>query len=211
MVGGCHITVDLLRSSTLVVASGPKVTLIEIGEVLAWVSTAFRSSRGGQPPEYCTPKIIAEERNNRIDCRISYVYETTSAASETSGCWYKMLNNPIVASGYPITKRSSGELGLEISWHVMSILAGTPNATYIQGTIALVGPDSLLVPTSRTATSWTWHFYADEGQSLSYEEAVKYSKNFAFDHLVEFELHRMPSRRHFVGWAAEARVNCGTH
>jgi hypothetical protein len=75
-------------------------------------------------------------------------------------CWFNMVNNPVIAHGYPVPKREerSMQKGLELS---LGLMAGLSHADWVinfGNTLLLKGTISALVPVAEVGTSIVWHF-----------------------------------------------------
>lgn len=107
-----------------------------------------------------------------------------------------MFRNPVIAEGYPITPRSSGEHGLEMPFPMMAILARTPFRATFGGATLLKGFSTILSLTKRAGASFTWHFLIDQHQGpMTYNrglEATELQQEVGEDDL--------QTGRHFVGW-----------
>jgi hypothetical protein len=107
-----------------------------------------------------------------------------------------MFRNPVIAEGYPITPRSTGEQGLEVSFPMMATLAQTPYLTCFGGATILKGFSTILSLTKRAGSSFTWHFLIDQQRRrMPYNEGL--SATEVREHVAESDLQ---SGRHFVGW-----------
>lgn len=82
-------------------------------------------------------------------------------------CWFKMVNNPVIASGYPIPKRedTSKQRGLEVSLGLMAALSHADWATNFGSKLLLKGTISALVPIAEVGMSIVWHFLINTSMS----------------------------------------------
>ena len=82
-------------------------------------------------------------------------------------CWFNMVNNPVIASGYPIPKRedSSRQQGLEVSLGLMAALSHADWVTSYGTKLLLKGTISALVPIAEVGMSIVWHFLINKSMS----------------------------------------------
>lgn len=83
-------------------------------------------------------------------------------------CWFNMVNNPVIASGYPIPKREdpSQQHGLEVSLGLMAALSHADWVTNIGSKLLLKGTISTLVPIAEVGMSIVWHFIINASMSI---------------------------------------------
>ncbi|KAL1623126.1 hypothetical protein SLS54_004612 [Diplodia seriata] len=186
--------------------------LAEVGEQLAWISTALRSSVYSDGIALCTPFVHAF----RIDpiqangvhsfcCRIDFIMsKSLQAPNPANGqCWHNIFRNPILVEGFPILRRSCPDTGLEAPLEIMAALADTDYVTEFNGKSFIKGFSTMLVPTMMASDILVWHLlYAKEGERISYWDVT-------LPHLSigKAELERT---RHVIGWCSEAKLLAGT-
>jgi hypothetical protein len=118
-----------------------------------------------------------------------------------------MFRNPVIAEGYPITPRSTGEQGLEVSFPMMATLAQTPYLTCFGGASILKGFSTILSLTKRAGSSFTWHFLIDQQRRrMPYNEGLNVTE--VREQIAECDLQ---SGRHFVGWTPCIDVLAGKY
>jgi len=79
-----------------------------------------------------------------------------------------MVNNPAIASGYPIPKREdpSKQQGLEVSLGLMAALSHADWITKFGSKLLLKGCISALVPIAEVGMSIVWHFLINTSMSI---------------------------------------------
>ena len=79
-----------------------------------------------------------------------------------------MVNNPVIASGYPIPKRedTSKQHGLEVSLGLMVALSHADWVTNFGSKLLLKGTVSALVPIAEVGMSIVWHFLINTSMSI---------------------------------------------
>ncbi|KAK3628387.1 hypothetical protein LTR56_018655 [Elasticomyces elasticus] len=132
--------------------------------------------------------------------------QSVNEPDEAGTCWRKLFKNPVIALGYSIPARKLGEVGLELSLHMMMVLGQTLCAAAFAGRSMLKGYNSLFVPTSRIGSSIIWHFLVNEDRSrLPYNDGIAATANA---YLIDQDT--LEKGRHFVGWTPTADVLAGT-
>lgn len=192
--------------------SGTRYHIAETGEQLAWLTSALSLPRQDDGVSFSTPVIsqidpinlakfsIGEAPVSEMCLHISTDVQTktTHLASSNGRCWYSLLNNPVVVTGYPIPRRPKLDTGLEIPLHMMAGLAKAKKVNLFDGKLFIKGFSTMLVPTNRTEDVITWHLaYKEDGSRISYLE------NNAL-HAEDVSLFDLESTRHILGWCSEA-------
>jgi hypothetical protein len=201
----------------MVEAFGTGDAVAEIGEQLAWLGAALRSSPYELGVSYCTPFISDIRVDNapppafgtssarEILCKIGFTVEEEVKHLETSNgqCWHNMFRNPVVVRGYPTSRKSEPNAGLEIPLNMMAGLARAQRANVFNGKLAIKGFSAMLVPTKRSGDLLIWHLlYNKEGNRISYlDNTIPYAENFSFSDL--------EIARHVVGWCSEVQQYAG--
>lgn len=113
-------------------------------------------------------------------------------------CWDQLVDRMILVGGFPIHRRETKSLGLEIPLKVAAELIGTNYINAFAGTIFVKGYSAMLVPVRKIKNIIVWHLVANSpGQHLSY-----------FDHdlakLERIDLDEVANFRHIVGWCTHA-------
>jgi hypothetical protein len=201
--------------------SGNRGSIAEIGEQLAWLGAALRSS----PYEgvtSCRPyveefKWTVEEQlefgrdfmQDRIkSLRIGFflVHERLGADEHLEGrCWYALFRNPVLVRGFPILRRSSHQNGLELPLNMMAGLVGAIRAHVFQNDVFIKGFSTMLVPSKQAENLVVWHvFFKADGSHLSYLDAN-------LPELHGLDLQVLQSSRHVVGWCSRAKSHAGVY
>lgn len=135
----------------------------------------------------------------------SEVFEHNTEEKLTGACWYHLFRNPIIAKGYPIPARESGERGLEISISIMAVLGNASWAIRFDRTLFLKGFSSLFAPMKRIGSSILWHFMTHaDGKRMSYNEGLSLGPITDI-----FDPSLLEAGRHFVGWTPSANIFTG--
>ncbi|KAK2592180.1 hypothetical protein QQS21_010122 [Conoideocrella luteorostrata] len=215
---GTELIAWIDASNFMVEVLGKGDSIAQVGEQLAWLAAALRSSPTDEPGvASCTPFIDDIHQCNDSSgspttlvwpamlCKIDFTVQTKAPDFEPSNgqCWHNVFRNPVVVEGYPIPRRSEPNTGLEISLNIMAGLVGTKRVNTFNGYIFIKGFSAMLVPTRNTGDLLIWHLlYKKDGNHISYlDNTVAHAQN-----LIEFELEEA---RHIIGWCSEVKYCAG--
>src|SRR2546421_2457706 len=174
------------NSKFMLEAVGTGDSVAEIGEQLAWLGAALRSSPYELGVAYCTPFISDIRVRNAptlesvtqpwtdMFCKIDFIVtEGEEHLGPSNGqCWYNLFRNPIVAKGYPIPHRSERDIGLEIPLNIMATLAQARRATTFAGNVYIKGFCTMLFPTKQVGDLVVWHLlFNEDGSHISYVDS----------------------------------------
>ena len=208
------------RQKTSVVARGSQAALTELCEQLAWLGAALRTSPISLGVCLTTPRIVAlmDAHSSNLEPSItvqlefsitSFLYDGLSTGVDGS-CWHAMFRNPVVVNGFPILARHENEQGLELPLGMMSILAEAHFFTHYDTTLVLKGLCTMLIPTSQTERSITWHFILNEdGERLPYYSFRERCPGWIGIDKVNTDLLEYGNIRNFVGWASNITRHLG--
>ena len=199
--------------------TGTKDSIVQIGEQVAWLGTALRSSPNDLGISFCVPfisKTFISDGPSHPTGTLSvptsgYLINFTidalakrSEAQENGRCWYNIFRNPIVVRGFPIPRRLESASGLEIPLEMMAALIETNRINQFRDTLYLKGFSSMLVAVAQTTNFILWHFYCDNGGGrISYlEHKITTSQNRP-------SMSDLGRCRHIVGWLLEAKCLAG--
>lgn len=201
----------------MVEAFGTGHSVAEIGEQLAWLGAALRSSPYELGVAYSMP-FISDIRIDNTPHQVSKTVSrpdilveidfTMQGKEEDIGpangqCWHNMFRNPVVVKGYPIQRRSEPDTGLEIPLNMMAGLAQTQRANTFNGKLFIKGFSTMLIPTRHSGDLLLWHLlYNKDGNRISYlDNAVPYTEKVG--------VFNLEKARHVVGWCSEVRNYAG--
>jgi hypothetical protein len=173
-----RLTAWLQDSEFIVEVVGPGCSIVEVGEQLAWLGAALRSSPYESGVALCTPFV----REVRVDDRLSPASSTLSVTDVTCAiafalrpepsvrrpsncqCWHDLFKNPVIVDGYPTRRRTEHNTGLEIPLNIMAELAGTRRLNTFNGRLFTKGFSIMLVPTRHAGDLLIWHFTFQQGR-----------------------------------------------
>jgi hypothetical protein len=192
--------------------TGTADVIADIGEQLAWLGSALRSSPletgiiivgafvsgvGANPSE------VAERQAPTFFCNIGFHVDVIDGTGETSNgqCWHQLFRSPVIVKGYPIPRRPISNIGLEISLDTR--LAGTGHISTFNNKLFIKGFSTMLIPTRYSDSILIWHLICKKnGDRVSYldEESIN---------AADVSLSDLFSSRHFLGWSSQVRYLVG--
>jgi hypothetical protein len=193
-------------------ATGTECSLVELGEQLAWLGSALRSSPSEEKMAYSTANIRTLNSSLTPHFFLEFRIEDLKADEidqlSNGNCWQPLFKNPVVVKGYPILTRDHGERGLEIPLDMMASLGDASRTTVFDRSIVIKGFCTLFVMTKRIENSVLWHFlFNQDGSRISYSDASVH----CLDHapVEASDISCLGSKRHFLGWASSVVMQAG--
>ncbi|KAK0742251.1 hypothetical protein B0T21DRAFT_360949 [Apiosordaria backusii] len=185
----------------------------EVGEQLAWLGAALRSSPTESKPLTCSPyirdiyldpssliHIMSQRFLPRGVCSIGFklgaMVET--AQFDQGSCWRNLFSNPVIVTGYPIPRGQNSDPGTQISLDLAAALIHSNRIVRWSGTTFIKGFSALLVVTKMVKETVFWHLvFNEDGSYISYEDArvPRWSRSDS-----PFVLETIGHYRHVVGW-----------
>ncbi|KAI1506353.1 hypothetical protein F5X99DRAFT_422978 [Biscogniauxia marginata] len=191
----------------IIKAIGVTATLVEIGEQLAWLGAALRTSGIEQGAVECTPFIKVDHQINTtspemsslsLDVTIYRIGFTTekvrpTAIPSSSQRWHNMFRSPVIVKGYPIPRRREPQTGIEMPLSMMTALVGASKVVPFKGKLFIKGFSMMLVLNRRSKDILFWHLiYNQDGGPVSYlDDIPTHAENITFADLENL--------RHVVG------------
>lgn len=195
-----------LDATTEKSTSRSRIQMLEAAEVCVWLAVACNANTHEELIALNFPQ-LANLTGQPTSTEFSG--SVINDPSMDGQCWFDMVNNPVIASGYPIPKREdpSRQQGLEVSLGLMAALSHADWVTNFGSKLLLKGSISALVPITEVGMSIVWHFLINANQeSMSYHQAC--AAAIDTPHLTSSDLE---CRRHFVGiWAQSAHILAGS-
>jgi hypothetical protein len=211
------LTAWLNGSSFSFHVAGIGESVAEIGEQLAWLGAALRSSPYSSGVAYCTPHIsnirvcdnAVEDPisllESKVACQISFTMRKEDRSSTTSNgqCWHNLFDKPVVVQGFPIPRRSEPDTGLEIPLNIMAGLARARHVNVFDGVLLIKGFSTMLVPTKKSEKLLIWHLlYTESGSRISYLDK-------SVPHVKGVSMNDVENSRHILGWCSDAKYYAG--
>ncbi|KAH8660194.1 hypothetical protein BX600DRAFT_55123 [Xylariales sp. PMI_506] len=224
---GTMIDVVYSHGRFAVQASGIPYSVVEVGEELAWISTALSSCEGneGITCRRPTAKYLARDTSRyapsttaTADCISQLGLEAYSGCSKVDNdmfgrlpgsCWRKMFNNPVIVQGYPIARRQiSEEIGLDVSFDIMAGLANTKHAVNFDGRTLVKGFSTILAVTKVVGSTIWWHLCLNQDRNyISYTDPQVPP---AAGSGCMVDLSALSTSRHILGWCREVKMMAGS-
>ena len=153
---------------------GNPYSIAEIGQQLAWLAGALRTSPFDHGVAFSTPSLsVLGSIGTSEDVWFSITYDPVVANPLVGDgcCWHSMFRNPVVISGFPIPHRpeSLGESsGLELSFDIMAAVMKSTRLVDFCGTTFLKGFSSMLAAVKASTDVVLWHHSCNsEGKYIS--------------------------------------------
>ncbi|KAK1255021.1 hypothetical protein MKX08_009016 [Trichoderma sp. CBMAI-0020] len=192
--------------------SGKAESIAVIGEQLAWLGSALRSSSNepgvavvgafvrsmGIHPNTWPP----ERQEQTFFCNIGFGVDVVDHPDEISNaqCWFPLFRRPVIATGFPILLRPPSTKGLDISLDTLTKLTGASVISQINNKLYFVGFSSWLVPTSYCDNIMLWHMiYNKDGGLVSHLDVDKV-------YAAKVEVSEIHNSRHILAYCSE--VGC---
>ncbi|KAI0869167.1 hypothetical protein GGS24DRAFT_174111 [Hypoxylon argillaceum] len=202
-------------------ASGISTSVAEVGEQLAWLGAALRSSP--YPAiAYCTPCITDVQISNvqhqgpgkvpsaeilyKIDFTMQKMEEPRDFPN-TGQCWHGLFQNPVVVVGYPILRRPHSGTGLEISLDLMAKLIQARRVTCFDQKVFIKSFSAIIFPMLQVADCVVWHLLSNGISHISYvDPRIRHLINQSQTEVGVFDL---ATSRHILGWSSNVKSYAG--
>ena len=209
--------------------SGDAYSIAEVGEQLAWLGAAIRSSPLDHGVVHCDPvfwpmyETASRDDTQGTPVELGWADSTKSIyklgfrlepkqsdeadVGEADGnCWQNMFRNPVVARGFPIRRRTQPDSGLDIPLSIMASLAKSRRLVNFSGRTCIKGFSTLLVAVRLVSDTILWHlFFNPDGSYISYSDIrAKDAKALELPNRSALE-----TGRHILGWCTNAKNYCG--
>ncbi|EPS43844.1 hypothetical protein H072_2168 [Dactylellina haptotyla CBS 200.50] len=193
---------------------GTRESILEIGELFAWLSAAVRPSSSPYELVYSLPyvKELWTKQTNlgsapELWCELGMSFESNIRpfVSFVGRCWHNLFGSPVVVGGYPIPRRSQADTGLEISLDMMAALIQSQRIDIFNGQMLIKGFSTILVPTKKEEDIIIWHLLHEQtGSRLSY-----LANQFQQVEGIGTSVSNLALARHVVGWCSTADYYAG--
>ncbi|ETS81700.1 hypothetical protein PFICI_06702 [Pestalotiopsis fici W106-1] len=210
---GTTIQAEFFGQNFMATVSGIQPTIIEIGEQLSWLGAALRESGRTNGLTQCIPTIEEPHSNTHLsafrdEIRIQikfHLHDVEDLRPLPPGCcWHKMFKNPVLVNGFPISRKTEPQTGLETPLDMMAALAGTTSVDQFGGTLCIKGFSSMVVPVRRSGDFLFWHLiYKEDASRISYLDNTQ-------PPIEDLELNDLENFRHVLGWCSDARFYAGS-
>ncbi|KAL8366316.1 hypothetical protein RB595_004877 [Gaeumannomyces hyphopodioides] len=212
---GTTLTVRSNGPKLMVTAHGPAPSIAEIAEQLAWVGAALRPSPQEQGVCYCTPYIKYLGEGDGSDSTpgtsptpessfvIGFSFTSVDDEGANGQCWHDMFRNPVIVRGYPISRRTATQTGLEMPLNIMARMVKADHVMPFSSTWYLKGFSSMLALTESRNDVLLWHhIYNRDGDHVSYSDHTAKSP-------IDITVSQLQNARHVVGWCSDVKLYAG--
>ncbi|PVI02799.1 hypothetical protein DM02DRAFT_612609 [Periconia macrospinosa] len=215
---GARVQTLLEDTVTHVIATGTLDTIAEIGEQLAWLGAAVRSTPNSTTLSSCVPLL----RNLTVETfakgppiakfRLDYktIYpEIPDTAPLNGRCWHNLFYNPVLVEGYPLLSRSEASMGIEMSLDLAAVLMGVERIYQYDGVIVLKSFCAMLVATKKVTDIVVWHLLLNKtGKHMSFADVSQCG-------LIDSSLSRnglaaFQPLRNVIGWCSTVSAFTGS-
>ena len=191
-------------------------SIIDVAQCLAWIGASLRASSESSTLRYCVARPTAHraaEKDRRSGqpavLTISFdqvplvAYESLPA---DGACWQNLVQNPVIARGFPVPRRKSAAEGLEASLDVMGALVDADFLTFFNGNAILKGFNAAVSLVGRSASFRLWHSTVGEfGARLPFCDP-----RLASDAIIpRSDISSLKGCRHILGWVSKVSYNIG--
>ena len=202
-------------------ATGNIYSVAEVGEQLAWLSVALRSSSRDASPAYLIPQILQESVIAEEDLysqsglpatrgvfQIGFSQLSTQFNPNSQGsCWAGLFKNPVIVTGYPIPRQEDSERGFQIPLGISAALINAERLVRFAGTVYIKGFSAMLVMTKIVRDTVFWHLlYNADSSYISYEDTRVHRRLIEHDSQT---LASLENKGHVVGWCERICSNAG--
>ena len=203
------------QGKTCLQAIGPLDSVAEIGEIIAWLGAALRSSPKGEGVSYCSP-VISKPYIERqlpektvVTSSIDFEFQTDEVHGddlptwrETGRCWHSLFQNPVVVNGYPTRRKPVKSIGIEIPLEIMVTLAGSNRISSFARNMFIKSFSTMLVLTRQIGDVFVWHLlYNRDGEHISYADPRV--RNISEMQMQKVSFPAIASGRHVLGWCSK--------
>lgn len=142
--------------------------------------------------------------SSRPVLQASTVQVPTLGTFRSEQCWLPLFKEGILVCGFPIPARSQQAVGLQLDFPILALLTQVQGPIEYDSGIVLVGPSTLLFPTSETEDSIQWHLEEVDDARVIFDILDK------IDWKQEPDLQKLTSLKAYVGYCRYAQVLAGT-
>lgn len=190
-------------------AVGIPDTIVEVGEVFAWMTAALRSAPGNEVTIVIPSLTTTTKANEEMICMVQDHHPARRTLSDGQ-CWQDLFRNPVVVHGFPVRRRPGEEPGLEIPLSTLATLIQTRRVTLFNDRALLKGFCTMLVPTQYAEGTVFWHvLFNEDGSRISFADGRVPDVAGAFDLKMTLNIRNIETVRHIVGWCARVKSNAG--
>lgn len=191
------------------IVTGSRNNITSIAQQLAWLAMYFRFPLRGK---LALSKGDFWGSSGELPTFFIHLHPLNDVPRNHEHCWHLMMKNFVVAHGFPIPTRDFSERGIEIPFELMTTLGNIWYPKEYLGGIVLKGFSTVIVPVDLHGTSVQWHFLHNENkrEMLHMEAIYERCPDIKIVEQAKFEDITSTDKRHFLGYAEEAKISLGT-
>ncbi|KAM0664873.1 hypothetical protein ACQRIT_000507 [Beauveria bassiana] len=195
------------RAHILISGVGDENIITQILQAFTWISCTARAGPAIKGVWECLP-IFA--RAKAVETQLAtpvfvvhFLARPIPLTAQTGRCWQHMFQGAVLASGFPISKRATKGLGLEMPLNMMAELSGSRRVVEWNDKIFIKGYSTMMVAIKSLSNILIWHYYyARPGKRVSYVDCVQ--------RVERVNMARFGSFRHVIGWCSSSRYCAGS-
>lgn len=200
-----------------ILANGTSQSVVEVGDQVAWMSTALASCAQNTSITSYRPLVEKTESPDGVYSatpRQKFVIKHEKVESkfrndpeQHGGCWVDLFRNPIVVQGYPVPHRSIQDSGLEVSIDIMAGLANTKRFVDFGGRTFLKGFSAMFAVTKVLDNTVWWHLCLNKDMTyISYEDP-RMPESEGPGCMID--ITALSTHRHILGWSKDVKCLAG--
>ena len=215
--GSSYVGVDIKVKSnkTIIKVHGPLECQIQVTEILAWLTAAFRSST---PPSLSNSKAaLTFDDDMSYSSPASFKLQPKPLYPIKDGspmCWHTLFEHSVIAVQFPYAQRTQG-IGVELSPFLMATLAGIQTAVEFRGGLILRGLSTALIPLGMKdrEDAIQWHLATtktrDDAIITELFGDLDETEGIDGNYKVQ-DVQQLWAKKAYLGWCNVATVRLGT-
>ena len=195
------------EDAVLLRVRGNQEYLVQVVQSFAWIAGAVRAGLAKTGAWECIPlftrsKALKGQPRDTECFNADFFMRQLPSTMQPGCCWQRMFNGAVRVAGFPIRRRSTTGMGLEMPLSMMAELAGSSRVTEWNNRIFIKGYSTMLVAIKSVAECLVWHYYHGKpGQRLSYMDCSQEAE--------AFDTSRLAQVRHIIGWCSASKYCTG--
>jgi len=177
----------------------------EVGQQLAWLGAALRTSPWKEGVACCTPFIEAQSGSGDQSLPFAIGFRIDSPSAKGNGqCWHGLFRRPVIAQGFPIPQRTKTNTGLETPINMAAALARAKYIDTFNSKLFIKGFSTMLIPVKRSDNIVIWHLLYNGHPN----DRISYLDSSSVEH-ADVTMRELETTRHIIGWCSEAVLTAG--
>jgi hypothetical protein len=213
LIDGTQLTTYFDAEGLVTKVSGTSASILDIGELLAWLGGTLQTSPDPSRLAYVYPHMITHTEmgdssgsptiSHHFSFKTGNIDDPTTTHETNGRCWHHLFKNPVIVKGYPITPKARTDSGIEIPLNIMAAMIGSEKIDEYDGKCFIKGFSKMLVPVEKDDHSIYWHLYRTESHKrIPYWHPTT-------SHAAFIDNAQMERCRHILGWTLDAEFLAG--